>query len=134
MWKIYPGNTNYECSDQGEVRNVKTKRILQPKIRKDGYAQINLYNNGIAKTARVHRIILETFCPTENSDLFDVNHIDGIKKNNSVNNLEWLPAKVNRGIKMNEQRGEIVLLVNELISKIGFEETKKELKHLIDNY
>ena len=57
-----------------------------------------------------------------------------LKKNNSVNNLEWLPAKVNRGIKMNEQRGEIVLLVNELISKIGFEETKKELKHLIDNY
>lgn len=133
MWKIYPNNNNYECSSEGEVRNVKTKRILKLKTRSDGYQQVNLYKDGIATSKRVHRMILETFCPIEDSDSFDVNHINGIKTDNSVENLEWLAAKVNRGVLMNEQRGEITLLINQLIQKYGFEETEKKLKKLLTN-
>ena len=133
MWKIYPGNENYECSELGEIRNVKTKRVLKQKVRNDGYNQINLYNNGVATTKRVHRIILETFKPIADADSFDVNHINGIKTDNSVENLEWLSAKVNRGVLMNEQRGEITLLINQLIQKYGFEETEKKLKKLLTN-
>ena len=133
MWKIYPNNNNYECSSEGEVRNVKTKRILKLKTRSDGYQQVNLYKDGIATSKRVHRMILETFCPIEDSESFDVNHINGIKTDNSIENLEWLAAKVNRGVLMNEQRGEITLLINQLIQKYGFEETEKKLKKLLTN-
>lgn len=133
MWKIYPNNNNYECSSEGEVRNIKTKRILKLKTRSDGYQQVNLYKDGIATSKRVHRMILETFCPIEDSDSFDVNHINGIKTDNNVENLEWLAAKVNRGVLMNEQRGEITLLINQLIQKYGFEETEKKLKKLLTN-
>ena len=133
MWKIYPNNNNYECSSEGEVRNVKTKRILKLKTRSDGYQQVNLYKDGIATSKRVHRMILETFKPIADADSFDVNHINGIKTDNSVENLEWLSAKVNRGVLMNEQRGEITLLINQLIQKYGFEETEKKLKKLLTN-
>lgn len=48
------------------------------------------------KTFRVHRLVLLAFRPIENSDDFEVNHIDGNKENNNLDNLEWCTASENQ--------------------------------------
>jgi hypothetical protein len=48
------------------------------------------------KMRRVHRLVLEAFCPIENSENYEVNHKDGNIKNNNLNNLEWCTGEENR--------------------------------------
>lgn len=87
-WKTISGYTNYEVSDEGEVRNHKTGRLIKPSLSRGGYKKVNLRSDGIATSKKVHRLVAETFIPNiENKST--VNHIDGDKSNNVVGNLEW---------------------------------------------
>lgn len=52
--------------------------------------------NGKKKTFRVGRLVMMAFCPIENMDKLEVNHIDGNKKNNNLNNLEWCSSSENQ--------------------------------------
>ncbi len=60
-----------------------------------GYLVIDLYINGLRKQYRQHRLIAETFIPNPNN-LPQINHIDGDKTNNKVENLEWCTNRVNQ--------------------------------------
>lgn len=83
MWK--PCSHNYECSDDGHIRNNKTKHVLKEfDSCNDGYLRTQFDG----KTQLVHRVIAKTFLePIEGKDY--VNHIDGNKQNNAISNLEW---------------------------------------------
>jgi predicted XRE-type DNA-binding protein len=78
---------NYMISNFGRVKNVKTGRILkQNKVK--GYNAVGLCKNRQQETLYIHRLVMENFVP----NLFNkktVNHIDGNKLNNFLNNLEW---------------------------------------------
>lgn len=92
-WEVVAVNPNYEVSDLGEVRNIKTGRILKQKLR-NGYAAVNLSNEGVVTTYNVHRLVAEAFL--SNSDKKEqVNHKDEIKTNNSLPNLEYVTPKEN---------------------------------------
>lgn len=91
MWKKF---YNYEISDLGQVRNIKTKYILKGNKKKTGYLEYCLYINGEKKTYLGHILVAKLFLPNPfNYD--QVNHKDGNKKNNSVNNLEWTTSSGN---------------------------------------
>lgn len=93
-WKKYPYNEKYLVSKKGFIKGQKG-RILKGST-SNGYQRVNLYNNdGTYKTKYVHRMILETFAPCENSDQMQVNHKDGNKLNNNINNLEWVTPEEN---------------------------------------
>lgn len=52
--------------------------------------------NGKKKTYRAHRLVLMAFKPVDNMENLEVNHIDGNKKNNKLENLEWCTSSENQ--------------------------------------
>ena len=83
------GHSNYEVSNKGNVRNVKTERVLVPCYTKMGYQQVNLVSdNGIIKKFYIHRLVAEGFIPNPHNYTI-INHINAVKDNNEDINLEW---------------------------------------------
>lgn len=87
-YKIIKDYPNYEVSSEGRVRNTKTGRILRPNLNEGGYQQVNLYLDRKPKLFRVHRLVASTFIPNPENKR-TVNHINGDKTDNRVDNLEW---------------------------------------------
>lgn len=98
MWKVSDLYPNYEVSDQGEVRNAKTKKLLSLKKKIRGYVYVHLHQDGKSKVVTVHRLIASAFIPNPNN-LETVNHINYIKDDNRVENLEWMSYSENSGNK-----------------------------------
>lgn len=73
----------YEASSDGHIRNKKTGRVLKEFVGKDGYLRTQF--DGKSRT--VHRVIANAFLP-EDPDRKFINHKDGNKQNNSIDNLE----------------------------------------------
>lgn len=97
VWKKIP-NTNgkYLVNKNGEVKSLckKNPRILVPCNGPRGYKLVSIFENGEKKTRRVHRLVAEAFIPNPDNKP-EVNHIDGDKGNNSVDNLEWATRSEN---------------------------------------
>ena len=106
-WKPIKGYEGYyEVSNLGNVRTITRfiansgkngmwykSRILKFNMDKDGYYTVALQKEGKVKRCKVHRLVLSNFSNC-NSDL-QVNHIDGDKTNNCINNLEWVTSSQN---------------------------------------
>lgn len=88
------GFENYEVSNLGKVRNMKTGKILKPQPDKDGYLRLGLYENNKKKKLFLHRIIATTFIDNPEGKPC-VNHIDENKLNNDLSNLEWCTVREN---------------------------------------
>jgi len=85
---------NYEVSNIGSVRNVKTGKILNPIIDKHCYYHVNLYKNNKRTYKSIHRLVAEAFlCNTDNKECID--HQDNNKLNNNVNNLRFATKSEN---------------------------------------
>lgn len=70
-------------------------KFLTPSLTQKGYYRIVLQTSKGRKTFQVHRLVLETFNPVMNCDKLEVNHINGDKSDNRLNNLEWCSGSFN---------------------------------------
>lgn len=96
-WKTISGFSNYEISNTGKVRNKITKYILKGRVTKTGYYQVNIKNDDTNKFVNqyIHRLVALAFIKNPENKK-QVNHIDGDKSNNNVENLEWVTASENQ--------------------------------------
>ena len=87
---------NYYVNEEGDVFSTKFNKVRKLKQANlgDGYLQINICNNNKVKAIPVHRLVAETFIPNPQKKI-DVNHKNGIKSDNRVQNLEWNTRKEN---------------------------------------
>lgn len=109
-WAEIEGFRSYFISSRGRVKSTRTGRELIRKLYKDkhGYLQVGLsLGKRKSKSFLVHRLVASHFLinPSEKPH---VNHKDGVKTNNSKDNLEWVTAKentlhaYNTGLRNNE--------------------------------
>ena len=87
--KQHPTFTNYLITTDGKVINKKTNRTLKPKDNGDGYLVVYLHEDKKKHNKGVHRLVLETYDPIENSHLYDAHHENEIRDDNRLENLEW---------------------------------------------
>ena len=105
IWKDVKGFEGiYKLSNLGNVKRIIFKTGVNTKYKNDytlkpldnglGYFRIKLTKNNISKRYMLHRLIAEAFIPNEENKRC-VNHINGNKKDNSIQNLEWCTHKEN---------------------------------------
>lgn len=100
FWKDIRGYEGiYQISNLGKIKSLHrdcTKgRILNPAKNNRGYLRLGLSGNGKVRYDSVHRLVAEAFIPNP-KNLPEVNHIDGNKLNNRVENLEWVTKGENQ--------------------------------------
>ncbi len=105
IWKDIEGyEGKYQVSNLGGVRSLDRKignyfrkgKVLKPRACRNGYLLVNLYNKYSIREAKlVHRLVANAFILNQKNKL-EVNHIDGNKHNNTIENLEWCTSSENK--------------------------------------
>ena len=97
QWKIIKEASNYEISNTGKVRNRISLRTLKGRRNKGGYLQVSLKIDETKKFSNkyIHRLVAQYWIDNiENKK--EVNHKDGNKENNNIENLEWVTSSENQ--------------------------------------
>lgn len=89
--------SKYVVNNYGEIYRIKSSgklKIMKQQVDIDGYFTVVLHLNGVAYFRRVNRLVAQAFIDNpENKP--EVNHIDGNKQNNTIENLEWVTTQEN---------------------------------------
>ncbi len=93
IWKLVEDYNNiFEASNLGNIRLSNCKTLIKKQVHTKGYYMVSLPKT--KSKPLVHRLVAIAFLGSPKEKL-EVNHIDGNKKNNNINNLEWISHRDN---------------------------------------
>ena len=92
VWRSIENYDNYVVSSFGKIKNTKTGKVLKASDNGHGYLIIDLYENAIRKTHKVHRLVANAFIDNPN-DKNCVDHKDNNRTNNHISNLRFATSK-----------------------------------------
>ena len=157
IWKDIKGYEKiYQISNLGRVKRLsywhkvglknvsityRTERILKQSCDSNGYKQVCLTKNSKKKSHSIHKIMAIVFIPNSENKK-QVNHINGIKTDNNIENLEWctyhenLKHAMKNGLRATGERHGATNLLNKDVIKIRelFEAKKYSIKELAKKY
>lgn len=125
----------YEINILGQVRTLKFNRIMMTRKKHDGYLAIRLGNP--SKQYFIHKLLAEIFIPNP-LNYPCVNHKDGIKSNNNIENLEWCTRSQNTkhayktGLLKSWNKGRSGIYSKETLNKMSLSHRGKYSRKHID--
>lgn len=105
-WRKAHCSDDYEISNDGKLRNIKSGKILSTKPGRQGYVVYAVRIMGKIKMIRAHRLVAEAFLVKPvGKDV--INHINSNRSDNRVENLEWCTIKENciHGVESRKEKG-----------------------------
>jgi hypothetical protein len=136
-------DTNYIIHSDGRVWSVRNKKFLKPTKINSGYVKFNLGTK--CRNQLIHRLVAEAFIANPNN-LPQVNHINGDKTDNRVENLEWCDNRQNqihrydsefpgtRTCSWNKNKFESRIIVNKKYIHLGVFDSQEEAHQQYLNY
>lgn len=121
MWKKIKQYDQYEINENGQVR--RKNRFLKPLKCTNGYLQYGLCKNGKVKYFRIHRLLAQAFIPNPLNKPC-INHIDGIRHNNALSNLEWVTISENHLHAIHVTKNRVIVPVSK--GKFGKDHNKSK--------
>ena len=97
IWRDVVGYEGiYQVSNMGRMKSIiwRCARLINPCLHTGGYLILGLYKDGKRRNHYLHVLVAQAFIPNPDNKL-QINHIDGDKTNNHVENLEWTTRKEN---------------------------------------
>lgn len=92
-WKPVSGY-NYAVSSTGKVKSFHSQKIIKPFTNHKGYLIVTLSKDGRKKNMRIHRLVAQAFIDNS-ANLPEVDHINGERQDNRVENLRWASGSSN---------------------------------------
>jgi hypothetical protein len=125
-WKTLERIPRYEISNYGRVRSRKNdkERFLKVCVNNYGYELVCLFDGKKRYTSYIHRLVAEVFIPTSNKALV-VNHKDKNRKNNKIENLEWVSVMDNMWHRDDTDRYLKTSNVLEMCQRMSIEQLEK---------
>lgn len=147
VWKDIEGYEGlYQVSTCGNIKSlakprkngngrsyIQKEKLLKQTFTSTGYKKVELYKDGKRKGFKVHRLVAIAFIPNPDNKP-EVNHIDGNKINNNIDNLEWVTSSENSihayetGLSPNKKELDEIRII-ELYNKGA---SKEEISRMFD--
>jgi hypothetical protein len=135
IWKpCFNYENKYEVSNYGKIRKIKTKRELIGHISSQGYRRVSLSKDNKNTNRSIHRLVIQSFFGDSPDKV--VNHKNGIKTDNRIENLEWVTISentchsFNNGLQINKKSLESPFAKMWVHKEYGFFITTVELYKL----
>ena len=114
----------YAITEDGQVWSYSRKQFKKPSLTHNGYERVQLHKDGVKRNCRVHRLVAEAYLPNPDN-LPEVHHINSIRTDNRVDNLQWVSKEEN--LKHRDWTKDLLYYATKM-QELGFVFTPEQLE------